>query len=85
MDLTQAARKRPVTIGIGDSANDVPMLSAVDIPVVVQKPGGLYDEEVTLRLPGILRAPGIGPAGWHAMVMKLLSGELSPQFNAEGQ
>lgn len=85
VDLTQTERKRPVTIGIGDSANDVPMLSAVDIPVVVQKSGGVYDEGVTLRLPGILRAPGIGPAGWHAMVMKLLSGELSPQSNAEGQ
>ena len=85
VDLTQAERKRPVTIGIGDSANDVPMLSAVDIPVVVQKSGGVYDEEVMLRLPGIFRAPGIGPAGWHAMVMKLLSGELSPQFKAQGQ
>lgn len=85
VDLTEAERKRPVTIGIGDSANDVPMLSAVDIPVVVQKSGGVYDEDVTLRLPGILRAPGIGPAGWHAMVMKLLSGELFPQSNAEGQ
>jgi mannosyl-3-phosphoglycerate phosphatase len=85
VDLTHAERKRPVTIGIGDSANDVPMLSAVDIPVVVQKSGGVYDEDVTLRLPGILRAPGIGPAGWHAMVMKLLSGELFPQSNAEGQ
>jgi len=61
------------------------MLSAVDIPVVVQKSGGVYDEKVTLSLPGILRAPGIGPAGWHAMVMKLLSGELSPQFKGEGQ
>ncbi len=46
---------------------------------------GGESENLSLRLPGIHRSPGIGPAGWHSMVMKLLSGELSPQSNAEGR
>jgi mannosyl-3-phosphoglycerate phosphatase len=33
------------TIGIGDSLNDLPLLRAVDLPVLVQKENGTYEEE----------------------------------------
>jgi mannosyl-3-phosphoglycerate phosphatase len=58
------------TIGLGDSPNDLSMLEAVDFPVLVQKPDGSYDPSV--RLEDLIFAPGIGPAGWNAAVLKLL-------------
>lgn len=58
------------TVGIGDSLNDLPLLLSVDRPVLVQKPDGSYDPEI--NLPGLIRAPGIGPAGWNRAVLDLL-------------
>jgi mannosyl-3-phosphoglycerate phosphatase len=58
------------TIGIGDSANDMPMLAAVDHPILVQRPDGSYDPSV--YLPHIVQAQGIGPVGWNAAVLALL-------------
>jgi len=58
------------TIGIGDSLNDLTMLENVDYPVLVQKPGGHYDESINLK--NLMRAPGVGPAGWREAVMELL-------------
>lgn len=60
-----------VTVGIGDSLNDLPMLAMVDRPVLVQRPDGSYDPEVPL--PNLIRAPGIGPTGWNAALLHLLS------------
>ncbi len=53
-----------VTAGLGDSANDLPMLQAVDHPYIVQKPDGSHDAYICSRLPEVSRVPGIGPAGW---------------------
>ncbi len=58
------------SIGLGDSLNDLPLLEAVDFPVLVQKPGGQYDSAI--RLPHLVRAPGEGPAGWAAAVIELV-------------
>lgn len=58
------------TIAIGDSQNDLFMLQVVDYPVLVQKPGGSYDQ--TISLDNLIYASGIGPAGWNAAVSKLL-------------
>lgn len=49
------------TIAIGDSPNDLPMLSAVEIPVLVQQPGGIWEE---MDLPLLHRVEGVGPEGW---------------------
>lgn len=59
------------TVGIGDSLNDLPLLLNVDHPVLVQKPDGSYDPDIDL--PGLIRAPGIGPAGWNQAVLGLLA------------
>lgn len=66
------ARVHPAlrTVGLGDSANDLPLLEAVDVPVLVQKPDGAYDPEI--RISGLRRAPGIGPAGWNAAILAIL-------------
>jgi mannosyl-3-phosphoglycerate phosphatase len=58
------------TVGIGDSLNDLPLLLMVDHPILVQKPDGSYDPDI--NLPGLIRAPGIGPAGWNHAVLELL-------------
>lgn len=65
-----ASQGRLYTIGIGDSANDLPMLVAVDQPILVQYPDGSYDS--TMHLPHVIHAPGIGPVGWNAAVLALL-------------
>lgn len=65
-------RDGPVmTIGIGDSLNDLPFLFAVDRPVLVKKETGRYDARIDI--PGLIRAEGIGPAGWNEAVLRLIS------------
>lgn len=65
-------RKGPVmTIGIGDSLNDLPFLFAVDRPVLVKKGSGRHDERIDI--PGLIRTEGIGPAGWNEAVLRLIN------------
>ncbi len=65
-------RDGPVmTIGIGDSLNDLPFLLAVDRPVLVKKETGRHDARIDI--PGLVRTEGIGPAGWNEAVMRLIS------------
>ncbi|MCL7415489.1 MAG: mannosyl-3-phosphoglycerate phosphatase [ANME-2 cluster archaeon] len=71
--LTQLYRRkwpRIKTIGLGDSLNDLPMLEAVDIAILVQKAGGIYDPAITH--PGIRKGDGIGPAGWNRELINIL-------------
>ncbi|OGD19333.1 MAG: hypothetical protein A2W03_18575 [Candidatus Aminicenantes bacterium RBG_16_63_16] len=69
--LYEKSLGRPVdSIGLGDSANDLPLLEAVDFPVLVQKSGGSYDPAI--RLQPLYLAPGEGPAGWRAAILDLV-------------
>ena len=63
-------------IALGDSYNDLPMLKAVDFPILVQKPGGLYDEKIR-SLPNLVRVPGVGPVGWNSALLKVLGEALA--------
>ncbi|MFH1403312.1 MAG: HAD-IIB family hydrolase [Candidatus Altiarchaeota archaeon] len=56
------------TIGIGDSMNDREMLSAVDTPIIVQKPDGSYED---VMLDNMIKAEGVGPLGWSNAVRRL--------------
>ncbi|MFH1626372.1 MAG: HAD-IIB family hydrolase [Pseudomonadota bacterium] len=58
------------TVALGDSQNDLPMLQVVDVPILVQKSGGLYEEQIDL--PNLRRAPGVGPLGWNKAVLRIL-------------
>ena len=58
-----------LTVGIGDRPDDFPMLSAVDIPVLMPHPDGLYED---LTLPNLLRAPCPGSLGWNEAVKGIL-------------
>jgi len=59
-----------MSIGLGDSANDLPLLKSVDFPVLVQKPGGGYDDAISL--PRLYYARGEGPKGWSAALLDVL-------------
>ncbi|MBP2029665.1 mannosyl-3-phosphoglycerate phosphatase [Methanohalophilus levihalophilus] len=72
--LTELFRKSDPdvkSVGLGDSQNDLPMLQAVDIPYLVQKPGEIHDS--TISDSRINRVEGIGPVGWNRAILKLLS------------
>ena len=59
------------SVGIGDSPNDKEMLDTVDIPVIVQKPDGTYDDSIAV--PKLIKAKGIGPSGWNNAMISLIS------------
>ncbi len=55
-----------LTVAIGDSSNDIPMLEKVACPVIVQKPDGNYNK---ITIPNLTKASGIGPNGWNKAVL----------------
>lgn len=72
-DFLRKSRGPIQSVGIGDSPNDLPMLQAVDIPVVVMRHGDIHDLQLQEGVPGALLALGVGPVGWNAAVLELLS------------
>jgi len=56
------------TMGLGDSPNDFPMLKAVDLPVLVQKPSGIW----SLNFKNLTRIKAVGPRGWKTAVKKFV-------------
>jgi len=72
LDLFRNKFGEITSIALGDSLNDIPMLKRVDHPVLVRKPDGSYD--LRINVPGLIKADGIGPAGWNKAVMDLLKG-----------
>jgi mannosyl-3-phosphoglycerate phosphatase len=59
----------PVTVGLGDAANDTPMLENVDIPILIPHPDGSYEK---VDLPNLRRARHPGSRGWNEMMMEVL-------------
>lgn len=66
------SKRKVLTAGFGDSPNDISMLRAVDVPILVAKPGGRYDAETLSAIRGLHRAGSVGPRGWNKAVLKLL-------------
>lgn len=63
---------RIITIGLGDSANDWPMLEAVDYPVLVARPDGSYSK-LPAGLKNIYKTRKPGPQGWAEALEYLLA------------
>lgn len=63
-----------VTMALGDSPNDLPMLQAVDLPFLVRKSDGHHDDTVLRIFPAVRLADGI--AGWNAAVTEILTNDL---------
>lgn len=59
-----------VSVGLGDSQNDLPMLQTVDVAFLVQKPDGKHDPSIDDD--DIIRVEGIGPEGWNRAILKLI-------------
>jgi mannosyl-3-phosphoglycerate phosphatase len=65
----QNTHQRLLTIGLGDSANDLGMLESVDIPILIPHPDGSYEK---LDLPNIKRARRPGSSGWSETILDVL-------------
>ena len=59
-------------VALGDSTNDLPMLVAADVAVLLPKHDGSFDEAVIAKLPRITRGSAPGPEGWNEAVLQLL-------------
>ena len=70
--------KEFITIGIGDSQNDIDMFKVVDIPVLVKKFDGSFEN---ININKILRSNFIGPAGFNEMILKVLTCEGEGGYN----
>jgi mannosyl-3-phosphoglycerate phosphatase len=68
----EASHSRRRSIALGNSANDLPMLRAADVAVLLPKGDGEFDGEVLARLPRIRRGSAPGPAGWNQAVLEIL-------------
>lgn len=64
--------KNIVSIGLGDSPNDLPMLETVDIAIVIKS--GRSDE-MKLNNRHTIFSKQEGPAGWNEEILKLLEQE----------
>ncbi len=60
-----------ITVGVGDSLNDLPMLEAVDTAILVKRPDGEYDQRVVVE--GLIRTEAIGPKGWNDALLGLVT------------
>ncbi len=70
-ELLKGSRPEVISIGLGDSDNDLAMLRRVDIPVVIPKADG---SALQPQIDGVLYAPTAGSQGW-GMVMESLLDE----------
>lgn len=61
---------RILTIGLGDSLNDLPLFKIVDIPMLVEKPGPCWEE---MKIPRLRRIEGVGPVGWNRAIHQLVA------------
>jgi len=59
-----------LSIGLGDSENDLDMLQAVHVPIVIPNPQS--QSPLANRLPSARIAPAPGPEGWNEVVLSLL-------------
>lgn len=64
-----------LTVGIGDSENDVPMLREVALPILVRRPSGEPDPAAHRSVPHARITSGIGPAGWNEAILRVLAEE----------
>jgi len=66
---TNALKFEPVFAGIGDSANDTSMFTAVDIKFLVQRPGRIW---APMSVKGLNYIREVGPAGFYQAVQLLV-------------
>jgi mannosyl-3-phosphoglycerate phosphatase len=60
---------RVKAIGIGDNLNDLPLLSVVDMPILVQKEEGCWEN---INLGRLRKVQGVGPEGWARAIQQIV-------------
>ncbi len=73
---------RVESVGIGNSIDDVPLLTVVDHPILVQRPDGSFDADV--HLPRLVRTRGVGAPGWNDALLRLLRHSFSGGMGLAG-
>jgi mannosyl-3-phosphoglycerate phosphatase len=68
----RALRSRLRSVGLGDSPNDLSLLAAVDLAVLLPQLDGSFASNVLSQLPHVLRGTAPGPAGWNQAVLRIL-------------
>lgn len=63
------------TIALGDSPNDIPMLQAADVAVIIKNPHRAALEYVAAARQQVIRTKQAGPTGWNTAITKLLTEE----------
>ncbi|AFY36814.1 mannosyl-3-phosphoglycerate phosphatase family [[Leptolyngbya] sp. PCC 7376] len=72
--LTHSTEQKITTIGLGDSPNDLSMLQAVDVPIVVPGVKGAHPNLIPyIEKYGWQIAPATGCLGWSAAVEKAIA------------
>ena len=66
------------SVGLGDAGNDLPLLRAVDRPIVIPRAGGRPDPALAAAFAGAELAPAPGPAGWNLAILAVLAGDRLP-------
>lgn len=61
---------RPITVALGDSPNDLDMLRAADVPVVIRRKDGSH--LAALGRQGARLSVEAGPEGWSSSVLQIL-------------
>lgn len=62
-----------VSVGLGNSANDLPLLREVDRPILIRNVDGAYDPQVLRAMPEVEKTHEPGPAGWNTAIAKILA------------
>jgi mannosyl-3-phosphoglycerate phosphatase len=70
LDLFKRSDPDAVSVGIGSTFNDLPLLKVVDIPILVRADDGADDRRICL--PRLGYAEGVGPEGWNSAITKLV-------------
>ena len=58
-----------ISVGLGNSYNDEPMLKVVDIPILVKNPDNTW---ANLKIKNLRKIDGIGPEGWKKAVEEIV-------------
>lgn len=66
-------RPADMTLGFGDAPNDLSLLQAVGVPVIVPRRDGTPHPDLTTALPHATIAPAPGPAGWNAAALQWMA------------
>ncbi|MCG8311714.1 MAG: HAD-IIB family hydrolase [Pseudomonadales bacterium] len=65
-----------ISVGLGDSFNDVPMLETVDIPVLI---AGKHGKEIQVRREDLIKTQAFGPQGWNQAMLDIIERYLLSQ------